>query len=231
MQHTANLIVAANYRVELALAGCTNKVGGIFAEGLVVLVATGALHVLPLAKFLDGGQHVGLVATSVLKDATGGGLDLHEGHKNGLYGNKLIAQLARVVLGTLQHLIGIVGEIRLSAFHMGQMLEFLLHQFFNLHGIDAQLLKDEIGNVATFLQHSLQQVGGLNSLLSALLGGVDGLLHHFLRFDCKLVECHIITFLSFLFLFLSMFCTYSLKSHSKPSKTTNRHNECQIGTK
>ncbi len=80
------------------------------------------------------------------------------------------------------------------------MLELLLHETLNLHGIDAKFLEHKVRHVAPFLQDTLQEVHRLNGLLVSHLRCVHSLLDGFLSFDCKFVECHIL--FSFLFLVL-----------------------------
>ena len=80
------------------------------------------------------------------------------------------------------------------------MLELLLHETLNLHGIDAKFLEHKVRHVAPLLQDTLQEVHRLDGLLVSHLRCVHSFLDGFLSFDCKFVECHILS--SFLFLVL-----------------------------
>ena len=69
LQHAAYLVITADDRVELTLTRQVHEVLGELLQTLVVVVGTLALHLLPLAQFLDGLQHFLLCAACVLQDA------------------------------------------------------------------------------------------------------------------------------------------------------------------
>jgi hypothetical protein len=79
------------------------------------------------------------------------------------------------------------------------VLQFLLHRLLDLHGVDAHLLKYEVGHLTPFLQDAMQQVHRLDGLLAGLLGSGYCFLNSLLGLDRKFVECHILL-LSFNFL-------------------------------
>ena len=92
------------------------------------------------------------------------------------------------------------------------MLYLLVGKGLYLLCVDTELLEDEVGNVTSLEEYSLEDVYRFDSLLTVLLRGVDGLLHHLLRLDCKLVECHI--FVSFLLLLFFILILFTLTSNS-----------------
>ena len=76
LQHTANLLVTSDDRVEFALSGSVDEVTGVFRESLIVLVTTGTLHFLTLAQFVDGLLHLLLCTARILEDAAHRGVYL-----------------------------------------------------------------------------------------------------------------------------------------------------------
>ena len=69
LQHTANLLITSDDRVEFALSGSVDEVTGVFRESLIVLVTTGTLHFLTLAQFVDGLLHLLLCTARILENA------------------------------------------------------------------------------------------------------------------------------------------------------------------
>ncbi len=203
LKHAANLLITSDNRVELALASLLHQVLGILVKTLVVLVAALALHLLSLSQFLDSPEHFVLRASGILQDAACGRIFCEQSEKHRLHADELVAHFLRQAHRLVQHVVRIVREIWLSALHPRQMFNLLIGEHLYLTCVDTELLEYEVRHVLSLHHDALEQVHRFDSLLSAHLCGVDCLLHNLLRFDCKLVECHIIV--SFLILFLS-FC-------------------------
>ncbi len=193
LKHTAYLLITSDDRVEFTLAGFVYEVTGIFRERLVVVVSTLTLYFLSLAQFLDCFHHLLLRAACIFEDTTDGGVDLQQSQKDRFHRNKLVTHLLRIFHSFLQYGIGVVGEVRLTAFHARQVFELLLYEVLNLHGIDAKFLEHKVRHVAPLLHDTLQEVHRLDGLLVSHLSCVHSLLDGFLSFDCKFVECHILS--------------------------------------
>ena len=136
LQHTANLLITSDDRVEFALTGGVDEVAGVFRECLIVLVSTGALHFLTLTQFVDGLLHLLFCAACVLEDSAHRGVYLQQSQEDGLHADELVTHLLRVCDGALQHFVSVVGEIGLPTFHAWKMFQLLLYEFLNLHGVD-----------------------------------------------------------------------------------------------
>ena len=136
LKHSANLLVTANNRIELALTGFLNKVLGILGKTLIVLIARLRLHLLSLAQLVDSLNGLCLCHAGILKDSACGRVDLQQCQQYRLNACKLVAVLGGKVLCSLQHRIGIVREIRLSALDTRQALYLGIHHSIYLTGID-----------------------------------------------------------------------------------------------
>ena len=201
LQNAANLLITANHRVELALACFLNEVLGIFGQALIVFVARRRLHLLSLAQLLNGLNGLGLCHSCILQDAACCGAHLQKGEEQRLDACKLVAVFLGEVLSALQHRVGVVGEVRLSALHAWQALDLAVYHHLYLTGIGSELLEYVTCHILGLHHHTLQKVYWLNRLLSVLLCGVHSLLNGFLSFDCEFVKCHIlISFLVLCFL-------------------------------
>ena len=190
LQYTTDFIVAADDGVELSLAGIVDEVLGILRERLVVLVTAHRLHLLSLSQFGDGLLQAFLGNAGILHDAASGRVDLQECQQHGFTRNELVARLLGSVHSALQHLTGRVREIGLAALYAWQMRDLAFHQAFHLLAVHAQLAKEEVGDVLGLLHDAVEQVDRLDGLLTCRLRTSCCSLYGFLRFDCKLVECH-----------------------------------------
>ena len=206
MEHAPYLLVTSDYGVELSTSGLFNQVLGVFLQTLIVFVCTLALHVLSLTKSLDGSEHVFLVGAGIFQDAGCCRVAFQNGEQNRLYAYELVAHLLGSILGVDQYLIGVIGEVWLSAtLYAGKMLQFLLQEHGDLSSVHAQLLEDIVGHIRCFLDDSAEKMHRLDGLLTISLRCVHSGLHRFLRLDCKFVECHIFLlscFMCFVMLFV-----------------------------
>ena len=83
----------------------------------------------------------------------------------------------------------------MSALHLRQMLDLVIHEHLDLLGVDPEFLEDEVRNVLRLLQYSFEYMYRFDDLLAVHLGNVYCLLYGLLCFDCKFVECHIFVLL------------------------------------
>ena len=98
------------------------------------------------------------------------------------------------------------------------MLYVACHKSIYLLSVNSKFLEYEIGNVAAFLQYTLEEVYRLNALLSALLGSIDGSLHGLLCLNRKFVECHILL-LSYIMVFFVYVDVKPTSTHPFPTKS------------
>ena len=181
-----------------------HEVLGVLLQALVVVVGALGFHALTLAERLDGGKHILLVGTSVLEDASGGGVALHDGEEDRLHAHELVAHLLGNVLSVQEDLVGVSGEVWLtSSLHSRQVLHLLLQEQGDLVGVHTQLLEDIVGYIRCFLDDTAEKMHRFDGLLTISLRNVHGFLYRLLRLDCKFVECHILnSFLVFVSCFL-----------------------------
>ena len=158
---------------------------------------------LPLSQFHDSLTHVVLRTSRVFQYATRRRVHAQQRQEHGFERNEFIAQFLRQVQSGLQNPVGVVAEIRFSARYFRQMRYFRLQQSLHLLAVYAEFLEDIVGHVSAFIHNTLQQMYRFYGLLSGLLRNVKSLLYGLLRFNSKLIECHVLS--PFLFIFLYCF--------------------------
>ena len=84
LQHTANLFISANHRVELAAMCCLIQVDGIFVESLVSVFRRLRVDFLSLTQFVDGAGQVFLGHTEILQQGRGTAVHFEQCHQDRL---------------------------------------------------------------------------------------------------------------------------------------------------
>ena len=117
----ADLLVAADDRVDLALAGGLGQVAGVFLERLEAVLGRGAVGRAALARVLDGLVE-GLGRDAAIAQRLGGvGLLDRERSQQPLDGDETVGGLLGQLLGLVDHLGEGLVEIDLPALHLGQL--------------------------------------------------------------------------------------------------------------
>ena len=83
----------------------------------------------------------------------------------------------------------------MTALHLRQMLDLVIHEHLYLLGVHTEFLEDEGRDVLRLLQYSFEYMYRFDDLLTVHLGGIHCRLNSLLCFDCKFVECHILILL------------------------------------
>jgi len=111
----ADLVVAADDRVELALARTLGQVDGVFGQGLAIGLALGARDVLAAAHGVDRGfQRLSLQAR-VAQDAAGLALVVGQGQQKELAGDIGVAALGGFLVGAGEHGLQIAAALHVVA--------------------------------------------------------------------------------------------------------------------
>ena len=98
LQHlhgAADLVVAADHRVELAAGGALGEIDGVFLQRAAVFLGVRVLHLLAAAHLLDGLLERALDGAGILQDARQRALVLERGQHEQLAGDELVAALLR----------------------------------------------------------------------------------------------------------------------------------------
>ena len=168
-------------------------------QALVGVLARLRLHFLASSQFLDGLVEFLLRHAHVLQHFGGGAVDGERGFQYVFERHVLVAVLLRHVFGLHQHFVCLAAQVGFTARDLRQRANLRVHCLLDECGVESQLLENEVYHLLAHLQHSAQQVLGLDGLLALLLHSVHCLLYGLLGLDGKFVQVHILV--SFLFVF------------------------------
>ena len=208
MQHTTNLFVTTNHRVELALLGEFVQVLGEAVQTVVILLGILRVDLLAFAELHDGLLQFALADALVLHHLRGIASAFKNGQQHVLDGDVFVAHFLGQSQGIAENLADLGRVIQFSTAAARLRVDGLVKGFVEAAQVDAQLFHQVGHQVIVAQQHTLQQVDGLNGLalvgLSNLLSLPDG----FLRFDGELIDVH--------FCFSFLFLTAERASKSRP---------------
>ena len=162
LDRAADLLVAADDRIELAFARRGGQVAGIFLEGVVALLGILAGRLAALADFLDGAiQRLGRDAGRGQNLGRGRALGQGQRQQQALGGDIAVAGLLGDLLGAVEEPRRLRRHIDLAgatAFDLGQLGELALHAGQRSLRV-APGSADEIGSEAfAVVQQHLQQM-------------------------------------------------------------------------
>jgi hypothetical protein len=127
LQHldgAADLVVAADDRVELAQAGALGQVHAVFFEGFALAFGVGAVHALPAAHRVNRGFERFAGQAVFAGKAPHIGLAVSHGQQEKLTGDELVAALDGFFFSGLQELHQLGADLDLVlAFDLGQLLD------------------------------------------------------------------------------------------------------------
>ena len=164
LNHPADLLVAADDRVELALAGRLGQVAPVLGQGLVRLLGVGRRDAVVPPHGAQRGQQ------RVLGDADLVGQRQHQV----LHRHVVVAQVAPVLVRRLQHGPGVTRQPGLGpALGPRQARQLLVHLAGQHIGVDADLGQQRARHRLLLLQQGVEQVGR-RQLGVVRRGGVAG---------------------------------------------------------
>ena len=150
LDHPADLLVAADDRVELALAGRLGEVAPVLGQGLVGLLGVGRRDAVVAPHRAQRRQQ------RVLGDADLVGQGQHEV----LHRHVVVAEVAAVLVRRLQHRPGVTGQPGLgAALGAGQARQLVVHLAGQHVGVDADLGQQRARHRLLLLQQGVEQVG------------------------------------------------------------------------
>ena len=115
LDHAADLLVAADHRVELALPGPLDQVDAVALQGLELGLGVLVGHPGAAADGLQGLQEFLLGDGVELQDAGGLGVDLGQGQQQVLGRDELVLHGVGLALGGLQHADGLLARAAAGA--------------------------------------------------------------------------------------------------------------------
>ncbi|MNQ62341.1 hypothetical protein D3C85_766830 [compost metagenome] len=177
----ADLLVAADDGVDLAVARGLGQVAGVAFQGVVAVLGAGAVGGLALAHLGDGFiQLLGRDAGGFQRLGGGPAL-LGDGGQQAFGRDEGVAGLFRGLLGGAEDAGGVAVQIELAraALDLGPLLQQAFGDEFDGGRVAAGLVDQLAGQTVAFLQQHLQQVLGRELLVPPgerqRLGGLDGL--------------------------------------------------------
>ena len=120
----ADLLVAADHGIDLALGGQRGQVARVALERVVGLLGRGAVGRAALADVVDGLVQRGRVDAGILEHAGGVGLLHGQGQQQALDGDELVAGLVGDLLGGVEHARQLGRQVDLAgpaAGHLGPL--------------------------------------------------------------------------------------------------------------
>jgi len=133
-----DLVVPADDRVELALAGALGEVERVLLERLALALGFGVGDGLAAAHRLDCLVHRPLAAARLLQQAAGLALVVRHGKEEELRGDVLVAALLRFLVGQVEEVGEVAPDLDLAAvaFDLGQAVDALPQAFAELRHVD-----------------------------------------------------------------------------------------------
>ena len=192
LDHAADLLVAADDRIELALARDVRQVLRVALQRLVLLLGVLVRHPLGAAH-LDEGAVDGLGGHAVGGEDAGGaaGLLLGDGDEQVLGRDVLVLQPLRLVPRAIDHALEARRGVRApSALHLRELRDLGLHLGRHRLRPRAELGEQRAHHALLLLEQCQQQMLRLDRLVVVLVGERLGGLHRLLRLHGQLVESH-----------------------------------------
>ena len=187
----ADLVVATDHRIELALAGTLGQVHRVLGQGLAVGLALCGGHRLAAAHGVDGGFQRLLLQAGFLQDAAGRAFVVGQRQQEQLAGDVGVAPARGFLVGARQHALQLAADLDVViALHLRQGLERLLDgRLQPVHG-DAGARQQAAGPAVGIGQQRGQHMYGLNVGMIVAGGQALGVRQCLLELGGKFVESH-----------------------------------------
>ncbi len=176
-----DLLIAADDRVDLAVARGLGQVAGVAFQGVEAVLGARAVGGLALADFGDGVVQLLGRDPGGLQRLGGGAALLGDGGQQAFGGDEGVARLFRGLLGGAEDAGGVAVQIDLAraARNLGPLLQQPLGDEFDGGRVSARLIDQLAGQAVALLEQHLEQMLGRELLVAAgqgqRLGGLDGL--------------------------------------------------------
>ncbi len=172
LQHldgAADLVVAADHRVELALLGPLGQVDRVLLQRLPLLLGVCVGDLLAAAHFVDRALDRALHDTAVPQDLAERPLVLERRKHEQLARDVLVAALLRELVGQVQHLAEVVRKMNLAAgaFHLREVVERLAELRAQPVDVGTGLVEQRAHRAALLVEQRQHQVRGLDELVVA----------------------------------------------------------------
>ena len=192
LDRAANLLDAADHRVELALARKVGDVAAVLLERLELGLGVLAGDVLAGTQLLVGLAHALAGDAGGLEDGAGLVLAVRERAEQVLRGDVGVAHLGRELLGRVAHAHEVLADAHLRRVAGDAWLtgDGLVHLRLDGRGVRAHALDDRAEVALAGAEQRLEQVHGLHLAGAGVRGNAHGGLQRFLGRDGPLVKSH-----------------------------------------
>ncbi len=188
----ADLVVAADHRVELALAGALGEVEAVFLQRLALAFGLLDLDALPAAHGLDGLFQRLALGAGFLEQPAGLALVARQRQQEHLRGDELVAALLRFLVGEIEQVGEVTADRHLAAgaFHLRQAVDGRVQRLPQRRDIDAGTRQQRRGAAVVLVEQGQQQVLRLDHLVVVADGDALGVGDGLLELGGEFVEAH-----------------------------------------
>src|SRR5690606_23920737 len=160
----ADLVVAADHRVELAAASALGEVHAVFIQRLALAFGVLAADIGTAAHRLDRGFERLAVEAALLEQAAGLALVVGEREQEHLAGDELVAALLRLAVGDVEQVVEVAADADLAAvtFDLGQAADRFGNRSLERRHIDAGALQQRYAAAVVLLEQRLHHVQRLD---------------------------------------------------------------------
>ncbi len=197
LDDAADLLVAADHRIELVLAGQRGQVAAVALERLVLALGVLVGHALAAADGDERLEHA-IVGDAVARQRLGAGraAGLADQREQQVLGaDELVLEAGQLALGLLQHAAQARGKAGVRrAVGLGQLGQLLLHVAADGGRVDLELAQDVGHDAARLRDQRRQEMFGIDLRMLGLFGRALGAGQRFLRLLGEAVDVHQDTF-------------------------------------
>ena len=161
LNRAADLLVAADDRVEFSGTGQFGEVAGVFLEGFVLVLGAGAVGAAALAQVTDGSVEARGRDAGVLEDPPGGArLGDSQRQQHVFRGDEGVPGLLRALERLVEQAVKVRREIHLRrrSLDLGQLLELGVRECQRAHRIAVGLLDELRRHAFLIVEQSLEQM-------------------------------------------------------------------------
>ena len=190
----ADLVVASDDRIELALAGPCREIDGIFLERLAALLGVRVIDRLPAANGVDGIGDALLVGTRLAQDLAQLPAVFARGEQENLARDELILAFLGVFVAKVQELFEIARDVHLATrpFDARQATQRFVHPRAQSLDVDPGRTEQVARRAALLIQERRHDVQRLDELVIAPDGETLRVGERVLEHGGEFVEPHVV---------------------------------------
>ena len=189
LDHAADLLVAADHRIELALPRGLGEVAGEALERLVLLLGILVRHLVRAAHLLERLEELLARRAEAVEQAVAF-VALHGGEREQevLGADVVVLQLLGILLGAVEDLIDLARERRIGAAALlGIAGRLLLHARAEVGNVHTDLLQEWDDDPFFLREQRLQEVAVVDERIPGAAGDPERILDGVARFDGEFI--------------------------------------------